>query len=971
MKIKCIIKSILFSFLILPLSQSYGQTPNNEMNPSLSFPYIESYPVLVEARGTYLRTAFVDDDRTDNDDVTFKFDKFRNIIAIYRPLPATSFSLTGNESFKTGNIIDLNATGEYNYPIQYENGGSSSNDSMLGVFVDSNGNYLSPGSESYENIGVITLPTAAGRLPTDITEDFVIPSNSEECVKLQIPDNANRILFSTNDSFFSDNGDRDDNFKAHIHVLHKGASVGYANPVQVIEAPQLERDTNNLTHHYQSSYDLVADKPFMVRAGIHKLYQDMDLPNNTGALFTPVLKIEKEVNGVYVDIKNIEDLKNVSYTCKGKNNTESKNNCMFEGDDFKVFNTPETEQDGTKYYGAINKQFRLKDGLPKGSYKITVSLDFGSDVPCERFKSEGFKKAEKLSEYFELEVHEIKSPRIGLARANCEDISSDCTVNENAMYNFINNNKEIDWFNRFFPVREDDKKFFRAEYHTRNVPIPQSLLTYEDTIRLALNTTLLTRHKLLSHYEYLVGIGSETFFTDKSQGLSASKTTAGLAFTNLPSPFNRVAFIRSEELNTGTLLHELGHLFGQYKEFYGFTDDNGNYLPDDQQYLCTAHDLKIRNNMGGFDTTPMPCYKFKGYTSYDFKNRQYVSKPYSIMGDSEDLNEQSMDRDTYISVFNHLKNPARDPKITLISGIYAKGKMFNTQVNNHGAGMLHPLSDEGDLHIMLKDSSDQMLVETKVSSSFEYEVLKAEGGEHVSVSDLAPIIVAFPYQEKAVKAVIMKGEDMIFSKDLPVDNNPQHLFSSHNTHSTVRNFPMLEHSHKVELIKRKAVKATSSSFTKFMYSPAFEMEFSYNACSESLESEDGIAILLGKDPAHYTANKLKPRNQGVNFHNNNKGLSLHLNMNKRIQIKDGAGNTLDSRKYKVEMGCNDWKTLKLTIDESNKLTLKEKNKILISHDLTLSQIEEISSQPIGFNAYSEEKGQYGVRNVKITALPLE
>ena len=147
------------------------------------------------------------------------------------------------------------------------------------------------------------------------------------------------------------------------------------------------------------------------------------------------------------------------------------------------------------------------------------------------------------------------------------------------------------------------------------------------------------------------------------------------------------------------------------------------------------------------------------------------------------------------------------------------------------------------------------------------------------------------------------------------------------------------------------------------------MSFSYNACSKSLGSEDGIAILLGKDPADYTENKLRSSNQGVRF--NNKGLSLHLNMNERIQIKDGAGNTLDSKKYTVEMDCYDWKTLKLTIDENNKLTLTEKNKTLLSYDLTLKQIEEIASQPIGFNAYSKEKGQYGVRHVNITALPIE
>ena len=89
------------------------------------------------------------------------------------------------------------------------------------------------------------------------------------------------------------------------------------------------------------------------------------------------------------------------------------------------------------------------------------------------------------------------------------------------------------------------------------------------------------------------------------------------------------------------------------------------------------------------------------------------------------------------------------------------------------------------------------------------------------MTNLDPFFINFPYQEKAVKAVIMKGSNIIYSKDLPIDDNPKHLFSSHNTHFTEENFPMLEHSHKVELIKREAIKATSSSFTKFMYSPCF------------------------------------------------------------------------------------------------------------------------------------------------------
>ena len=91
-------------------------------------------------------------------------------------------------------------------------------------------------------------------------------------------------------------------------------------------------------------------------------------------------------------------------------------------------------------------------------------------------------------------------------------------------------------------------------------------------------------------------------------------------------------------------------------------------------------------------------------------------------------------------------------------------------------------------------------------------------------------------------------------------------------------------------------------------------------------------------------------------------------MNGRIQLKDGRGQTLTAKKYKVKMDCNEWKVLKLTIDTSNKLILTQKNKTLLSHDLTSKQINKIANQPIGFNAYSTKKGQYGVRNVKVIKL---
>ena len=759
-----------------------------------------------------------------------------------------------------------------------------------------------------------------------------------------------------------------------------------------IEAPQLEVDENTgLTHHYEGSYDLVTGKPFMVRAGIHKLYQNKDLPANTRTMFNPVLKIEKEVNGEYKEIK-------VDYTCPGANNTESINDCIIEGKDFGgEFDTPQTEGDGTKYYGRIGKEFRIKKGLEAGTYRITVGLDFGSGVkvPCQRFIDE-------TSNYFEVEVHEIKSPRIGLARANCEHIIRNCTVKDNVMNNFITKydantnplgNKEIEWFERFFPVPENNQSNFkRTEYNpeieTIDIEINPELSISEQQQRrinasLALWAVNLSTHKSNFRYNYLVGIGSIPFFTDTEDGLGLKSTVAGIKFSKNPkSIFSKVVFIRSDKLNEGTLSHELGHLFGQTKEFYR-KRRKGIFLDDTKQPQCTAHDLKIRSSDGSFNTTKQPCYKFRHYQYYDFKNSEYVAKTHSIMSNKSSTKEQKkagidgidlrgMDRDTYITTFNSLIKPPFDPELTVFSGIYTDGKIYHSKITNRGNGILNSLSNEGDLHVMLKDSSNQILSEAKLPSSFEIELLDNEGGETIT-SDVIPIMISFPYQTTATKIVIMKEEKdgtetMIFSKDLPADNNPQHLFSSHNTHSTEKNFPMLEHTHKVELIKKKANKATSSSFTKFMYSPAFEMSFSYNACSDEPTSEDGIAILLGKDPADYTAEKLPNGNQGVKF--NNRGLSLHLNMNKRIQLKDGGGQTLASTKYKVEMDCDKWKVLKLTIDENNRLSLTEKNKTLLSHDLTVSQINEIINQPIGFNAYSKEKGQYSVRNVTITALPI-
>ncbi|MCZ0932494.1 MAG: hypothetical protein OXJ52_05010, partial [Oligoflexia bacterium] len=299
----------------------------------MSFPYVKSYTVKIKPKGSYI---------LNQNDVVYKKDKDHNFILdengnkiiLFRRQPPTAFLLSNIS--QAVDILYLSSSGDYKYELdRYAPGGTGREASgLLGLFSNSNNppNFFIYGNESDSNINASYTSQP----------DFNIGSH---CVKVQRPAGADRILFSPPDTFNSDNSDDDGDYKAHIHEFHKGANIGYSNPVQVVTAPQLERDENTgLTHHYQSSYDLVANKPFMVRTGFHQLYPNTDSPNYTNTKFNLVFKVQKKnKEGKYVDMK-------IGYTCPGANNTESKANCLLKGSDFHALKAPQTEADGTKYY---------------------------------------------------------------------------------------------------------------------------------------------------------------------------------------------------------------------------------------------------------------------------------------------------------------------------------------------------------------------------------------------------------------------------------------------------------------------------------------------------------------------------------------------------------------------------------------------------------------------------------------------
>ena len=325
----------------------------------------------------------------------------------------------------------------------------------------------------------------------------------------------------------------------------------------------------------------------------------------------------------------------------------------------------------------------------------------------------------------------------------------------------------------------------------------------------------------------------------------------------------------------------------------------------------------------------------------------------------------------YIAAFNHLKNPSLDPTLTLFSGIYSEGQFFNGKVTHHGAGLLHPLSTEGDLRIMLKDSSDQVLSESRASSSIKIESLKTEGGELIT-SSVVPVTVVFPYQTEATKAVLMKVEEdgtetMIFSKDLLPDTNPGYLLSDHHLFSTESSFPVLRRTAGANLTKSSFVNAVSVVFSKFMYSPGLRVAFDYNACSNNAVAGDGIALLFGKNPEDYSSSLLEDH-QGVKF--DGEGISLHLDMAGEIQLRNGTGSVLARTSHQVSTGCGSWEKIKVRVNRNGKFLVLQGSQTLLEYKLTLSQLEQIARQPIGWSAYSTRSGQYRVATIKIDSTPL-
>ena len=172
--------------------------------------------IKVNPKGTYLYT--------DSHDIDYDTHNNPPLWQTY-PNPPSEIDLTTLYSdpellLQEGDIIEIQAVGEFQCG-QAQFGCTDTNKGITGVFSDGV-RFLYPGVLS-DNLSVVTIPTYADHVPTDIPQDFLIPQDSY--AKLQVPFGAKKILFSPLDSNFANNYDPNNDFGIWIKVAIRKAGV--------------------------------------------------------------------------------------------------------------------------------------------------------------------------------------------------------------------------------------------------------------------------------------------------------------------------------------------------------------------------------------------------------------------------------------------------------------------------------------------------------------------------------------------------------------------------------------------------------------------------------------------------------------------------------------------------------------------------------------------------------------------------
>ena len=257
-----------------------------------------------------------------------------------------------------------------------------------------------------------------------------------------------------------------------------------------------------------------------------------------------------------------------------------------------------------------------------------------------------------------------------------------------------------------------------------------------------------------------------------------------------------VTIVREDQIDTGTIAHELGHTLGQYKEFYNLKRDDGfNYDCRDFRHDTLVKCLKyeIGKSLRFYNNENLFNLEDRTLSSSNKQNIGIRKGLFSIMHSGfYPIEEKWIDRDTYQKAFTSLlsdksreellsktkgqssgKSPYLNMKnaegipTVIISGIYIKdpnnpiGSFHEDpkmEIYKDGS-LITPSFKDGDIQFDLLDSKEITAHKIRVSSFAEIEYLTDTGGETHELSAI-PIVVALPLRkgisEKDYKVIIRK-----------------------------------------------------------------------------------------------------------------------------------------------------------------------------------------------------------------------
>lgn len=586
---------------------------------------------------------------------------------------------------------------------------------VLAVFSDNSDNFI---NLTEEYISPESMPTKQSKITTDIYQDFSI--SSDNCTVLTIPQKADRILFSLNDSFFSDNENTEIYIKAEKVLFQIKEKTIY----QAVNSPK-----QSLKDYFEA-YDLVKNKATVLKL----VYEKIDNISSSSHVFKPVIKI----NGISQTPKCFDEINKKEKDCN----------------------------------------FTLNSFDTRGLLEQTVILPMGENEALDKEGSfeidlgfENQKCKSSLTNYsFSLNIHETRKLQIGftLIKGISSSIWEDFIESSLKDFELLkkiypvpdigDNTPQWIFLNQQLKTDENSKLISSSEDRENSLKIIQ----LEDSglskpSNLHKDLVELKKIRIRQQLGKLFAIADKEYFGK----LYKDNVVGFVVFTENNSATENVGFVRIDQGGTGTILHELGHLLGQHNEFYRKSNQNIE-----------------KNDICRFERVDY-CFQFTNFKGFygslkeGYENWKFVTREKSIMGSSSDLNKQWIDRETYGKALKTLSDPKQDPELLIFSGIFNQKDFIDPELEYLNEGYLTPDNSEGDLEIKILDKNSKELhtlkISTKVSIEFIDTFNKLSTTESLSP---VPIAVALPFYKESKELIVVEKSTgkKIYSQNLDEEN---------------------------------------------------------------------------------------------------------------------------------------------------------------------------------------------------------